>query len=178
MKLISTPPTRPREPTSSHLRETSASAPTPAEAVGTRGRPRGEQSPENVSTRREAAAVCPRRRERTGRRAERGSPTGHDIGRPSAVSTGAVPPRNAARGRGLAATINGSTPAAEPPKYRAPSNDRVIRRSTREIMVEAPTNWGALAIGGASRLCVLRGRERGPAGRRSTRSKGRAIVHP
>src|SRR5262249_49846833 len=31
-------------------------------------------------------------------------------------------------------------------------------------------NWGALAIGGASRLCVLRGRERGPAGRRSTRS--------
>jgi hypothetical protein len=123
-----------------------------------------------VSTRRKAAAVCPRRRERTGRRAERGSPTGHDIGRPSAVSTGAVPPRNAARGRGLAATITGSTPAAEPPKYRAPSNDRAIRRSTREIMVEAPTNWGALAIGGASRLCVLRGRERGPAGRRSTRS--------
>jgi hypothetical protein len=31
-------------------------------------------------------------------------------------------------------------------------------------------NWGALAIVGASRLCVLRGRERGPAGRRSTRS--------
>jgi hypothetical protein len=138
MKLISTPPTRPREPTSSHLRETSASAPTPAEAVGTRGRPRGEQSPENVSTRREASAVCPRRRERTGRRAERGSPTGHDIGQPSAVSTGAVPPRDAARGRGTGGDLKRVAPAAEPPKYCAPSNYRAIRRSTREIMVEAP----------------------------------------
>jgi hypothetical protein len=168
MKLISTPPTRPHEPTSSHLRETFASAPTPAEAVGTRGRPGGEQSPENVSTRREASAVCPRRRDRTDRRAQRGSATGHDIRRPRPVSTGAV--RASREGKG---------------NWRRPYTGSSGRRATKVLRAlelsgdpkvyardhgGRANNWGALAIGGASRLCVLRGRERGPAGRRSTRS--------
>ena len=130
------------------------------------------KSPGITGTRREAAAVCPRRRERTGRRAERGSPTGHDIGQPSAVSTGAVPPRNAARGRGLAATINGSTPAATPPKYRDALERSGNPKDTREILVEGRVlgracDWRRVPFENLS------GR---PAGSRHTRSFwGRAI---
>ena len=41
------------------------------------------------------------------------------------------------RGRGSDGNLKRVAPATEPRKYRAPSNDRAIRRSTREIMVDA-----------------------------------------
>jgi hypothetical protein len=112
----------------------------PSQAAGWRtaqGDDRGEQSPENVSTpgarlprcvRDDGLGLTDERNEGVRQVTTSGDPDPSRQGRSA----------HRARGRGTGGDLTRVAPAAEPPKYCAPSNYRAIRRSTREIMVEAP----------------------------------------
>jgi hypothetical protein len=79
--------------------------------------------------RREASAVCPRRRAEDWPRAERGSPTGHDIGQPACAT-------RLRQGRGTGGDLKRVAPAATPPKYRGRLEFSGNPKVPREIMAE------------------------------------------
>ena len=131
---------------------------------------RASKSPgKHASARREASAVCPRRRDRTGRRRQRArcppDRPRHQATQPR-PRQGRAARRNLRRGKGSPRYRVAVRRARRPydrqlSKYHAASSYRAIRRSMRVIMMETKFGGGACDCGVVPGLKILSGRRRG-----------------